>query len=159
MNDYQERRFSSRIIRNLFNTVSGKKIAILGFAFKKDTGDTRESAAIYVCKHLMDEGAHVCIYDPKVSTEQIMYDLRSVSAANPDRVEKLVSIAADPYECMADAHGVAVMTEWDEFKSYDYQRVYDSMPKPACIFDGRLILDHQGLKEIGFKVEAIGKTV
>lgn len=107
----------------------------------------------------MDEGAQICIYDPKVSTEQMMYDLRTVSSANPDRVEKLVTVASDPYECMADAHGVAIMTEWDEFKAYDYQKVFDAMPKPACIFDGRLILDHAKLKSIGFKVEAIGKTV
>jgi UDPglucose 6-dehydrogenase len=66
MNDWQERRFSGHIVRSLFNTVAGKKIAILGFAFKKNTGDTREAPAIYVCRDLLEEGAHITIYDPKV---------------------------------------------------------------------------------------------
>eukprot|EP00051_Salpingoeca_urceolata_P027730 m.482990 g.482990 ORF g.482990 m.482990 type:complete len:468 (-) comp22736_c0_seq1:25-1428(-) len=158
MNDYQERRFSSRIVRCLFNTVTSKKIAVLGFAFKKNTGDTRESASIYVCKHLLDEGARLFVYDPKVKREQIVADLKGV-CDEPDSVDKLVTIVDEPYKACKDSHGVAILTEWDEFVTLDYQRIYDNMLKPAFIFDGRLLLDHAALKGIGFEVEAIGKTV
>merc|ERR1719498_321210 len=159
LNDWQERRFSTRIIKALFNTVSSKKICILGFAFKKNTGDTRESAAIYVCQHLMDEGAQLAIYDPKVKAEQIDPDLKSVSQGQEDRVDRLVTVHSDPYEAMDGAHAVAVLTEWDEFKTYDFAKVYATMPKPAFLFDGRNILDHAALRQMGFEIEAIGKKI
>ena len=159
INNYQERRFSSRIIRSLFNTISGKKIAIMGFAFKKDTGDTRESPAIYVCAQLLDEGAQLCIYDPKVKAKQIIKDLKAVSRENPGRVDTNVTICTAPMDAMRGSHGVAVLTEWDEFKDYNYQAVYDTMPKPAFVFDGRGILDHAKLQDIGFNVEVIGRTL
>lgn len=159
MNDWQERRFSRNIIEKLFNTVSGKKIAILGFAFKKDTGDTRESPAIYVCRDLLDEGANIVIFDPKVSKAQIMQDLKAVSTLDPARIESLVTVVTSAYEAMLDSHAIAVLTEWDEFKKYDFESVFKRMFKPAFIFDGRDILDHAHLKSIGFQVEAIGKKV
>jgi len=159
MNDWQERRFSRNIIEKLFNTVSGKKIAILGFAFKKDTGDTRESPAIYVCRDLLDEGANIVIFDPKVSRAQIMQDLKAVSTLEPNRIESLVTVVTSAYEAMLDSHAIAVLTEWDEFKKYDFESVFKRMFKPAFIFDGRDILDHAQLKSIGFQVEAIGKKV
>eukprot|EP00043_Microstomoeca_roanoka_P026880 m.12793 g.12793 ORF g.12793 m.12793 type:complete len:465 (-) comp7043_c0_seq1:315-1709(-) len=159
LNEYQERRFSSRIIRALFNTVSSKKIAILGFAFKKNTGDTRESAAIYICQHLLEEGAKLSIYDPKVKRDQIVLDLKTVSREDPGRVDRLVTIEQDPYAAMAGAHAIVVLTEWDEFVDYDYERVYSSMPKPAFVFDGRLLLDHAKLRKIGFQVQVIGKSI
>lgn len=158
MNDYQEMRFSRRIVHTLFDTVTAKKIAVLGFAFKKNTGDTRESPAIYVCKALLDEGAQLSIYDPKVKQAQIVEDLKSV-IDDEQRVDKLVKIVTDPYEAMDSAHAVVLLTEWDEFKDYDYKRVYDRMLKPAFLFDGRMILDHKRLKDMGFQVEAIGKRV
>jgi len=159
INNYQEQRFTRRIIQNLFNTVTGKKLAIMGFAFKKDTGDTRESPAIYVCQQLMDEGANVCIYDPKVKREQIIKDLKAVSRDDPSRVDKLVTIVDDPYEAMNGCHAVAVLTEWSQFRDYDYNKVYATMPKPAYIFDGRSILDHEKLTAIGFNVQCIGKVM
>lgn len=158
MNDHQELRFSAKIVKELFNTVSGKSIAILGFAFKKDTGDTRESASIYVCKHLMDEGAILNIYDPKVSREQIIQDLSHPSISlDASRVEQQVRIFDSSYECIAGTHAIALCTEWDEFRSLDYNRAFSSMLKPAFCFDGRLILDHKNLQKIGFQVHAIGK--
>jgi len=155
MNDFQERRFSTRVIKRLFNTLAGKKIAVLGFAFKKDTGDTRESPAIYICQHLLEEGAGIVIYDPKVKEEQVFQDLKYV-CDDKAAVDRLVTVVSDPYEAMDTAHCVVVLTEWDEFKTYDYKKVYESMPKPAFIFDGRRCLDHAELQKIGFKVEAIG---
>lgn len=130
---------------------AGKKIAILGFAFKKDTGDTRETPAIHVCEQMMKEGAALAIYDPKVTVEQMNYDLGSPA---PEKV----CMEDDAYIACAGAHAIAVLTEWDEFKTLDYTRIYASMVKPCFVFDGRNILDHAKLREIGFQVFAIGKA-
>ncbi|CBY24456.1 unnamed protein product [Oikopleura dioica] len=159
MNDYQRRRFASRIISSLFNTVADKKIAILGFAFKKNTGDTRESSTIYVSKYLLDEGAKLHIYDPKVPHKQIITDLSHPTISNMDTVEKCVTLHEDVYEACRGAHAVAVCTEWDEFKALDWRRIYGDMLKPAFVFDGRGILPHSHLLSLGFRVEAIGKKV
>jgi len=150
MNDYQKRRFAENIVSKMFNTVSGKKIAVFGFAFKKDTGDTRETPGIDVCKILMTEKAKIAIYDPKVSADQIYEDLETNAQG--------VAVQTDPYLCAAGAHAIAVLTEWDEFKTYDFQKIYDSMQKPCFIFDGRNILNHEELRKIGFTVECIGKA-
>ncbi|XP_072050687.1 UDP-glucose 6-dehydrogenase-like [Amphiura filiformis] len=158
MNDFQRRRFANKIIGCLFNTVTDKKIAILGFAFKKDTGDTRESSAIYIAKYLMEEGARIQIYDPQVEHQQMISELSDPNISeNPDRVKKLVSIFDDPYEALKGTHAFVICTEWDEFKDYDYQRIYSSMLKPAFAFDGRRLLNHNKLMEMGFHVETVGK--
>lgn len=150
MNDHQKHRFAKNIVRTLYNTVSGKKIAMLGWAFKKDTNDTRESAAINVAQDLINEEAKVVVYDPKVEAAQIKYDLGNQSDA--------VLIDSDPYEACKNAHAVAILTEWDEFAAYDWQKIYDSMLKPAFVFDGRNILDKQKMKAIGFVYTAVGSS-
>lgn len=157
MNDHQKRRFAKNIIKTLYNTVSGKKIAFLGWAFKKDTNDTRESAAIYVADDLLSEQAHVAIFDPKVEPEQIHFDLNYLDTRSKEENDKGISIETDPYETCKDAHAIAVLTEWDEFKEYDWQKIYDNMLKPAFVFDGRNILDGKALEKIGFKYQGIGK--
>lgn len=158
MNEYQKRRFSERVVRTLFNTITGKKIAVLGFAFKKDTGDTRESAAITIVKHFRAENAKVAIYDPKVPETQIYTDLTEPGVYDDSKaVKEQVSIAPSALEACMGAEGIVVLTEWDEFKDLDWQKIYDSMNKPACVFDGRLILDADKLRKIGFKVETIGR--
>jgi UDPglucose 6-dehydrogenase len=151
MNDWQKARFSGRIVRDLFNTVNGKHIAVLGFAFKKDTNDTRETAAIAVCRDLLAEGAKVLVYDPKVSEAQIRSEILG-SGSNPNLV-----VVSSALEACKGAHAAAVLTEWDEFKTLDFHAIYDGMLKPAFLFDGRNILPHQELKKIGFRVFAIGK--
>jgi len=153
MNDWQKSRFSARIVNDLFSTVTGKHIAILGFAFKKDTNDTRETAAIAVCRDLLKEGAQVFVYDPRVPEAQIRADVLG-SEKNPNLV-----VVKSALEACQGAHGVAVLTEWDEFKNLDFKKIYEGMYKPAFLFDGRNILPHAKLKEIGYKVFAIGKTV
>ncbi len=153
INDWQKSRFSGRIVSDLFNTVNGKHIGILGFAFKKDTNDTRETAAIAVCRDLLAEGAKVYVYDPQVSEEQIRADVLG-AVANPNLV-----VVKSSMEACNGAHAVAVLTEWDEFKDLDFRKIHDGMFKPAFLFDGRNILPHAKLKEIGFRVFAIGKTV
>jgi len=158
MNDYQRQRFAEKIVTSLFNTVNGKKIAVLGFAFKKDTNDTRESASIYVCKDLIAENASVCVYDPKVPAETIYRDLEQHETKADGSLNSNLDIASDAYEACKGAHAVAILTEWDAFKTLDYQKIYDSMEKPAFIFDGRNILDRQKLEAIGFKTSSIGKA-
>ena len=151
MNDYQKHRFGRRIISTMFNTVSDKKIAVLGFAFKKDTNDTRESAAIYVCKDLIDEQANVSIYDPKVPEAQIRRDLGLAEDATA------VTICDDAYEATKDAHAVLILTEWDEFKALDFKKIYDQINLPAFLFDGRNLLDLDALRAIGFEATGIGR--
>lgn len=150
MNDHQKHRFAKNIVKTLYNTVSGKKIAMLGWAFKKDTNDTRESAAIDVAKDLVAEQANVAVYDPKVDLKQIELDM------NYEMSE--VSVFNEPYQACENAHAIAILTEWDEFKTYDWQKIYDNMLKPAFVFDGRNILDRKIMQEIGFVYTAVGSS-
>ncbi|HLW32659.1 MAG TPA: nucleotide sugar dehydrogenase, partial [Aequorivita sp.] len=156
MNDYQKRRFAENIVSKLFNTVSGKKIAILGWAFKKDTNDTRESAAIYVADYLLNEQAELWVYDPKVKAEQVYTDLDYLNTRSEAENRRLVKVVKDPYEAMDDAHAVAILTEWDEFKTYDWQKVYEGMKKPAFLFDGRNVVNRNKTEVLGFSCEPIG---
>ena len=148
MNDFQARRFVQNMIGAMFNTVSAKKIAIFGFAFKANTGDTRESPACAVCHQLLEERAELSIYDPK-ALENAKIDLANAQGR--------INYCTSPYEAAKGAHAIAIMTEWNEFKELDYQRIFDNMEKPAFIFDGRNIVDHQYLYELGFNVYPIGK--
>lgn len=161
MNDYQKHRFSSRIVKTLFNTVSDKRLAILGFAFKKDTNDTRESAAIFVCKDLLEENARLAIYDPKVDERQIRLDLGQ-GEVNPDgSINERIVLCDDAYEACKGAHAVVILTEWDAFKAdqLDYARIFKDMEKPAFLFDGRNILDLGAMRELGFHALGVGKPL
>jgi len=153
MNDWQKARFASTIVRSLYNTVADKKIAVLGFAFKKDTNDTRESAAIQICRDLIAEHANVVVYDPKVGRDQLMADVFGKSATPSPRL----SVASTAMEACSGAHAIAIVTEWDEFKRLDYEQIYATMPKPAFIFDGRNIVNLDRLRQIGFRAYGIGK--
>ncbi len=150
INDYQEKRFVKNMLTLMFNTVSGKNIALFGFAFKANTGDTRESPAIYVARHLINEHANLTITDPKAlknAKEELKEDCSSIH------------FTKDPYEAAKDAHAIAILTEWDEYKNLDYEKIFVSMEKPAFIFDGRDLLDHEKLFKIGFNVSAVGKPL
>jgi UDPglucose 6-dehydrogenase len=160
MNDYQKRRFAQKMVKNMFNTITGKKIAIFGFAFKKDTGDTREAAAAYVMRDLLDERASLSVYDPKVTRAQMFEEFAytlNVSEETVPGVDKMITTCSSAMEAATGAHAIALMTEWDEFTTYDYKQIYSVMSKPAFIFDGRNVLNHAALREIGFEVYAIGK--
>ncbi|MDR0261928.1 MAG: nucleotide sugar dehydrogenase [Sphingobacterium sp.] len=156
LNDHQKSRFAERIIQTMYNTVNGKKIAFLGWAFKKDTNDTRESAAIYVADHLLDEEAQLVVYDPKVSADQIYKDLDYLKTRSAAENRRLVTVVNNPYEALADAHAAVILTEWDEFKEYDWSLIKKEMKKPAFIFDGRKLLDSYKIKKLGFEYYAIG---
>lgn len=157
LNDHQKRRFADNLISTLYNTVSGKKIGFLGWAFKKDTNDTRESAAIYVADHLLNEQASIAVYDPKVSNEKMQSDLNYLNTRSEEENSKLIQASESPYEALKDAHAVAIMTEWDEFITYDWKKIYTNMKKPAFIFDGRNILDKSEMETIGFEYSSIGQ--
>jgi len=162
MNDYQKRRFAHKIVRSMFNTVTGKKLAIFGFAFKKDTGDTRETAAVYVMKDLLDERANLSVYDPQVTRAQMFEEFAYTVNVNETTVpglDKMITNVSSAVEAATDAHAIALLTEWDEFTTLDYQHIFNVMAKPAFIFDGRNILDHAALRQIGFEVYAIGKPL
>ena len=150
MNEYQKNRFSQLIVEKLFNTLSGKKIAIFGFSFKKDTNDTRETPAISICQNLLKEQAFLSICDPKVIESDIRRDLKGFS-------QELIQIQTDPYETVKDSHAIVVLTDWEIFKNLDYQRLYDSMKKPAFVFDGRNLLNLQQLRSLGFEAHGVGK--
>lgn len=148
MNEYQRKRFARTIVNAMFNTIAGKRIALFGFAFKANTGDTRESSAIYVARELWQEHAQVVISDPK-ALGNVQFDL-------PDLLPDLI-LESDPYLAAHGSHAIAIMTEWDCYRHLDYQLIYQNMEKPAFIFDGRNLLNHQALYEIGFQVYPIGK--
>jgi len=166
INDYQKHRFAKQIIDSLFNTVSGKKIAFLGWAFKKDTNDTRESSAIYVADELLQDRAEIHVYDPKVTKERIYEDLEylqknrrdvcSGSKLKSNLIHEHIHIHTEPYSALKNAHAIAVLTEWEEFRDYDWQKIYDNMLKPAFVFDGRNLLDRKKLESIGFDAKGIG---
>lgn len=148
MNDYQARRFVENMLSAMFNTVADKKIAILGFAFKADTGDTRESPAISVCRQLLEERARIRIHDPK-ALGNARLDLEGV--------EGDITYCPDPYEAVRGAHAIALMTDWQCFRELDYRRIFELMEKPAFVFDGRNLLDHRALHALGFNVYPIGR--
>ena len=147
MNEFQQKRFVKTILSSMFNTIAGKRIAVLGFSFKADTGDTRESPAISICKELASEQADLVVSDPK-ALDNAEKDLAGMEG---------IVYEKDPYLAVAGAHALAILTEWDTYKSLDYQRIFNAMEKPAFLFDGRNILDHKALHKIGFEVYSIGK--
>ena len=151
MNEYQKERFVTRILDSMFNTVSGKRIAILGYAFKKDTNDARESPAIAICRRLLEEKAQLAIYDPKVSKDTILSSL-----ALPKEQTASIEFCNSVREACNQSHCIAILTEWDEFKEIDFAEIYESMIKPAILFDGRNLLDLEKIRSIGFTAKGIG---
>ena len=147
INEYQQIRFIRQMIQSMFNTIAGKKILILGFAFKADTGDTRESPAIKICRELYNEKADLIVSDPK-ATLNAMKDLTDL---------KNITYEDDPYKAAVGADAIAVLTDWKEYKDLDYKKIFKGMRKPAFIFDGRNFLDHNHLFNIGYEVYSIGK--
>jgi UDPglucose 6-dehydrogenase len=148
INEYQQERFVANILQNMFSTLAGKKIAILGFAFKADTGDTRESPAIYITRKLIAEHAEVIISDPK-ALKNAAIDLADI--------KENVKYIEDPYRAVAGCHALLILTDWDLYKKLDFQKIFRSMLKPAFLFDGRNIIDHKKCFAMGFNVYPIGK--
>jgi UDPglucose 6-dehydrogenase len=157
MNNHQRTRFARNIVKSLYGTVADKKITFFGWAFKKDTNDTRESAAIYIADKLIEEKAKVAAYDPKVSPLQMQSDLNYLNSRSESENAQYLTSHQDPYKAADGAHALAIITEWDEFKSYDWTTIYQHMIKPAYIFDGRNLLDKSDMEAIGFTYVGIGQ--
>jgi len=158
INNYQKLRFTKKIIQGLNGTVNNKKISLFGWAFKKDTSDSRESPAIYVTSQLLDEGAVIHIFDPMIKEEQILNDLISLWKSKGEKKsiikEKLkkVCVHSDYLKCVLNTYAIAILTEWSQFNSFDWKKIQKNIKKPVRIFDGRNILNQKKLN-----VSYIGK--
>ena len=148
INQYQQERFMLNMLTTMFNTLAGKRICIFGFAFKANTGDTRESPAIYISRRLLEEKAEIVITDPKA--------LKNAKADLAGMKER-ISFIEDPYKAVEGCHAIAVLTEWDVYRNLDFLKIFNTMTKPASIFDGRNIIDHKRCFDIGFNVYPTGK--
>ncbi len=152
INSWQQKRISALIIKNLFGTLAGKRLAILGFSFKANTNDTRESPSISISKDLLQEGANLAFYDPRVSEDQI------ISEFGDNQVENNIFICASALEAAKGSDAVVILTEWEEFLNLDWVEIYKCMRKPAWIFDSRICLNKEYLKEIGFCSWTVGSS-
>ena len=152
INLWQQRRISSLVIRNLFGTLSNKKLAIFGFSFKANTNDTRESPSINISKDLLQEGAKLNFYDPKVNEKQILNEFVEII----DKENVLVSETA--IKAVEGVDAVLILTEWEEFKNLEWDTIFKFMRKPAWVFDSRNCLDKEALIRIGFKVWSLGNS-
>ena len=156
INNYQRNRFARKIIKKLYGTVSGKNIAFLGWSFKKNTNDSRESAAIYIADLLIEEQAILSVYDPKVTFNQMQSDMNNLNSRSEKENMTFLKSETDPYVATHGVHAIAILTEWDDFQTYDWNRIYKNMQKPAFIFDGRNILERKDLEKIGFIYYGVG---
>lgn len=148
INEYQQERFIANILKAMFNTLAGKKICVLGFAFKADTGDTRESPAINIARKLLAEQAQIIISDPR-ALKNAALDLADIKGS--------IKYVEDPYQAATGCHALLILTGWDLYRRLDFKKIYRSMVKPAFLFDGRNIIDHNKCFTIGFNVYPIGK--
>ena len=161
INQWQRRRIFELIVSKLFGTITGKKIGILGFAFKANTNDTRDSSAIQICKDLLNEGSHLIIYDPKVTKAQIEEDL-SYKYENFDEINHFeknsLKVVNNIYDVFNNTDCVVVMTEWSDFYDIDWNLASKNMRKPGWVFDTRNILDHSKVKKSGLNLWVVGKN-
>ena len=162
LNNWHQSRISKLITKKLFGTISGKKIIILGFAFKCNTNDTRESAAIQICKDLIDEGACLYIHDPKVSEGQIINDLgrkplpQNQESRNNFYEKGSWKFIKDINESFSEADAIVILTEWSEYKKINWDLAEKRMRKPAWIFDSRSLIDPSDIKNNSFNFWRIG---
>ena len=163
INSWHQKRITKIVLKNLYNTIADKKIVILGFAFKANTNDTRESAAISICKDLIDEGANLVIHEPKVCPEQIEKDLQINQTSKEQNVEETTlrnqigkwqfSKSLDIFD---NAHAILVLTEWEEYKHIDWNKAVKKMVKPSWVFDSRLIINAKEVKDAGINLWMLG---
>jgi len=156
INKHQRDRFANKIYSLINKESLNKNVCILGWAFKKGTNDTRESAAIYVANNLIKSNIYLNVYDPKVKESQIFFDMNYING-NDTKNKEHISIYNNPIDCIHKTNIIAILTEWDEFKDYDWQKIYNKMNKPTYIFDGRNILDKEKLESIGFNYIGLGR--
>ncbi len=163
LNNWHQKRISNLIVKKLFGTLSGKKIIILGFAFKANTNDTRESSAIQICKDLMQEGAILHIHDPKVSSQQICADLNSFlvnqnqkETIHLDSDKNFWYKIDDINESLENADAVLILTEWKIYSNINWNLASTKMRKPAWLFDARSVVDKDKIISSGINFWRIG---
>ena len=159
LNRWQQRRIARLVVNRLFGTVTGKRIGVLGFAFKADTNDTRESPAIAICRDLLEEGAVLQILDPQVSPRQIARELGQepadpAMAALPDGSWLAV---ADPLQAACGADALVLLTEWQLFAQLDWLQIAARMRQPAWLFDARACADAAAARAAGLQVWTVGE--
>ena len=154
LNTWQQHRISQLVVEKLFGTVTGKRLAILGFAFKADTNDTREAPAIRICRDLLDEGARLAIHDPKVAPHQMARDLQQ--EADPLSATSSWAEAISVEEAVTGADAVLVLTEWQDYKYLNWLDLSGRMRKPAWVFDARAITDSAQVREAGLTLWRVG---
>ncbi|MFN7883782.1 MAG: UDP binding domain-containing protein, partial [bacterium] len=161
LNEWQQHRIARLVVQHLFGTVCGKRLAVLGFAFKADTNDTRESPAIRICSDLLEEGAQLAIFDPKVSTDQIRRDLNLDPVICPDASalsgEGVWQSVSSPEAAVSGADAVLILTEWKVFASLDWSQLARVMRQPSWLFDARAIVNHDAARAAGLSVWSVGK--
>ncbi len=152
INSWQQTRIYKEIVARLFGNLADKKIAILGFAFKENTNDTRESPAIDICKNLLNEGAFLNIHDCKVNEETIDKDLSRENSSN----KKMWSYNENVYSAFEDTHAVILMTEWSLYKKIDWEKILPVVKQPFWVFDTRLIVNPNEIKNLGINLWQLG---
>lgn len=157
MNNLSKKRFVNHVLESMFDTIATKKIAVFGFAYKKDTGDTRDTPAVDVCRTLLDELAQLYVYDPKVTRSAALEEmsLHGVDVTSSKIKDNFIFVET-PLEAICGAHAILILTEWDEFSQYDYKDFLSKMKSPSYIFDGRNILSPTEMFELGFEYHGIG---
>jgi UDPglucose 6-dehydrogenase len=164
LNTWQQQRIARLVVNSLFGTVSGKRIAVLGFAFKADTNDTREAPAIRICRDLIEEGAQLAIVDPKVEPAQIARDLEK-EPVDPVQARQALPLGAEgtwthealPLEAARGADAVLILTEWKDYRHLDWQAIHGVMRRPAWLFDARAVADQAAARAAGLNVWCVGE--
>ena len=158
LNTWQQHRIARLVVQKLFGTVTGKRLAILGFAFKADTNDTRESPAIRICRDLLEEGAQLAIHDPKVTAQQIARDLQQEASPQPDALSGTGSWAeaGSVEDAVTGADAVLVLTEWQHYRDLNWQALAARMRKPAWLFDARAVTDPEQVRAAGLTLWRVG---
>ncbi len=158
LNIWQQQRIARLVVQRLFGTVTGKRLAVLGFAFKADTNDTRESPAIRICRELIEEGARLAIVDPKVDPAQIAQDLDMPSLSGVEvSSDGGWLTAADPLEAARGADALLILTEWGAYRQLDWPAIAAVMRRPAWLFDTRAVADAEAARAAGLQVWRVGE--
>jgi len=153
LNHWQQQRIARLVITKLFGTVSDKRIGVLGFSFKADTNDTRESPAIRICKELLDEGAILQIVDPKVSERQLVLDLGHPASEGEGSWQQVSTVE----QAAAGTDALLLLTEWQQFAQIDWPAVAALMRQPAWLFDARAKADASAARAAGLQVWVVGE--
>ncbi|EGR32701.1 udp-glucose dehydrogenase, putative [Ichthyophthirius multifiliis] len=156
LNEYQKQRFTDTIIEKMYNNVSNKILTIFGVAFKKNTNDVRESASISVCSNLLINGAILNIYDPQVQKNAFINEMQNQNLYTEDYFQKINFFNQDYLKSVESSHCIVILTEWDEFKTFEYSQMFLKMKRPTYIFDGRNLLDQDKIEQIGFAYVKLG---